>query len=123
MTRTRTQSIASAVRSAKALLAEIQAAKATLAEGTASVNEATLARGLDLAAACQFGEDGMAGHATCAAATELLGWVINVTDDAAEVSVLFMYRYISHESCSQFDSLPLTSLTSRRRSSSCITIS
>ena len=24
-----------------------------------------------------------------------------------------MYRYISHESCSQFDSLPLTSLTSR----------
>jgi len=23
----------------------------------------------------------------------------------------FMYRYISHESCSHFDSLPLTSLT------------
>ena len=29
----------------------------------------------------------------------------------------FIYRYISHESCSQFDSLPLTSLTSRRISS------
>ena len=28
-----------------------------------------------------------------------------------EVSVLFMYRYILRESCSQFDSLPLTSLT------------
>jgi hypothetical protein len=35
--------------------------------------------------------------------------------DVAEVSALFIYRYISHESCSQFDSLPLTSLTSRSR--------
>jgi hypothetical protein len=31
-----------------------------------------------------------------------------------EVSVLFMYRYILRESCSQFDSLPLTSLTVHR---------
>jgi DNA topoisomerase-2 len=30
---------------------------------------------------------------------------------ATKVSVLFMYRYILRESCSQFDSLPLTSLT------------
>jgi hypothetical protein len=34
----------------------------------------------------------------------------------SKVSVLFMYRYISHESCSQFDSLPLTSLTIARAS-------
>jgi F-type H+-transporting ATPase subunit alpha len=32
-----------------------------------------------------------------------------------EVSALFIYRYISHESCSQFDSLPLTSLTLLQR--------
>ena len=35
--------------------------------------------------------------------------------DAMKVSVLFMYRYISRESCSQFDSLPLTSLTISHR--------
>ena len=33
---------------------------------------------------------------------------------ATKVSVLFMYRYILRESCSQFDSLPLTSLTVHR---------
>ena len=39
-------------------------------------------------------------------------------ESATKVSALFIYRYISHESCSQFDSLPLTYLTSRRRSRS-----
>ena len=38
------------------------------------------------------------------------------SDDAGECS--FMYRYISRESCSQFDSLPLTSLTRSPTSSS-----
>ena len=34
-----------------------------------------------------------------------------VADDGADGELSFMYRYISRESCSQFDSLPLTSLT------------
>jgi hypothetical protein len=34
---------------------------------------------------------------------------------AAGGELYFMYRYISRESCSQFDSLPLTSLTRSRR--------
>jgi hypothetical protein len=36
-------------------------------------------------------------------------WVVREATRAGELS--FMYRYISRESCSQFDSLPLTSLT------------
>ena len=34
------------------------------------------------------------------------------TENATIVQVSFMYRYILRESCSQFDSLPLTSLRS-----------
>jgi hypothetical protein len=52
-----------------------------------------------------------------------LPWALDVSrahallalNDAAQVSV-FMYRYILRESCSQFDSLPLTSLCSTPRS-------
>ena len=50
-----------------------------------------------------------------AASLEVLGpqgnpYVVT-TYSSARVELYFMYRYISRESCSQFDSLPLTSLT------------
>jgi hypothetical protein len=78
------KSIASAVISAKSLLAEIVEAKAVLTEGTSRVNEASLARGLALAEACQYNASGMAGEGLCATSSELLDWVINVTDLASE---------------------------------------
>jgi chromosome segregation ATPase len=53
--------------------------------------------------------------ATSRAALVQAGRTAEEANRIAEVSVLFMYRYILRESCSQFDSLPLTSLTSWRR--------
>jgi hypothetical protein len=44
------------------------------------------------------------------------GWII--PPEGAAHGEFFMYRYISRESCSQFDSLPLTSLTYMQRTAS-----
>jgi hypothetical protein len=48
--------------------------------------------------------------------TTLLKWRARlVAQYVREGECSFMYRYILRESCSQFDSLPLTSLTGRTR--------
>ena len=101
------KSIASAVLSAKAILADVLDAKGVLQNGTAQVSESLLASGLERAAACQYSDAGMAGESLCATATELLGWIINITDEAID-AVDMQYLGLMEAALSAADEIHLS---------------